>query len=319
MPSPLAAVAPPGPEARDFGEAEVIEFEASMRRDDPAGKEEVMSRCTSTVSVRSSKRQTVGGFTVERDDDAADDSDLESDDSNTRAQHEFMDTLCANTLIDNEMAAVMGRRNSDGKKTALKFHSALSRRDAADTPDDSFNVSHMEATRSSKSFRHTETGKSGKTSGKTRHSVGQSETVGRRGSLASTGSMAEDSITLLFSPGAAKHLQPHHSSLNRVVKHIFALDQVSQTIRDCSYAADDVKAQTRASSRLSRAFGTNSSWLLELHSKVSRVVTGDLFVGFFMLLTVYALFGPDMVMMFGSKELDDPFLTLHTIDRKSVV
>lgn len=277
--------------------------------EDVSESDDVSQRSSDAIHVErsKSKKTTLGGFTIIRTDsdsgsDSSDSAVVKRKDSQNEERLKNMENM--NTLIDNEMSQIMASRSTihGNGPVKPKLERALSQLEEE---------------------QDEELGKKLSVTGK-----GKSNSSGRRKSppRVSIGSIHEDTIRSLFAPGAAKHWKPYHAALNRVVKHIFALDDVSIAIKNGVMQTSDSKVHSRreqawscfenicAAICFSSICGLSRQYLVEeFRQRCHKIATNSVFLGFFLVLTVYALFGPDMAQLLGSKETDQLFVILNTI------
>lgn len=138
----------------------------------------------------------------------------------------------------------------------------------------------------------------------------------RRGS---TASLDEDLQTVLdlFQPGDEKRWKTYHSALDIVVKHIFGLDDVSLTIKRHSTVGSRQRSNRYVwslafSGRPPAALYQLQDMLASMRTGAHSLVSSNLFMGFFHVLTIYVLLGPDIVPLVTSQEQDSIFYGINT-------
>lgn len=98
-------------------------------------------------------------------------------------------------------------------------------------------------------------------------------------------------------------LQDQHFALGRVLRTIFAEHTLDSSHRRSSWVYNFAPL----------AIGIGQQLGARVHFGARRIVEHNYFVGFFMLLTLYALFGSDLVILCGDKEHDMPVLVINTV------
>jgi len=104
-------------------------------------------------------------------------------------------------------------------------------------------------------------------------------------------------------------LQEQHKSLGRVLGNIFAEHELGEVPPNRRPSRSGSKIQDGAFEHFtelgSRVCKISSAW-------ARRIVEHSIFVGVMMVLTVYTLFAPDLVRLWGTKELDSPFAIINS-------
>merc|ERR1712113_1345591 len=90
-------------------------------------------------------------------------------------------------------------------------------------------------------------------------------------------------------------------ALSRIMKYIFAFHSTASLIHDASN-----ESHLQGSSCW-------KAWIKWVQYPVHRIVEHNVFVVFFLLLTTYALFGPDLVNNLGNSDHEIPFMIVNTV------
>lgn len=140
-------------------------------------------------------------------------------------------------------------------------------------------------------------------------------------SLLSTGDRqrAQELMRDLFNLEKERYVvRPAHHSLDRILRHIFSVppDPTPGELKMGQIAS-------RFSSRSFESYVSSSSddrdhcfhcsRLFRIRKQVSRLLSSTPFSAFFVLLTIYALFVPDSVVLWGNSSIDFPFLIANTV------
>lgn len=104
-------------------------------------------------------------------------------------------------------------------------------------------------------------------------------------------------------------LQEQHTALGRVLSTIFAQHQLDTT---CT-PSPSWRGLTQRMRHINWSRFPGGRLWLPVHSVVKKLVDHTLFIGSFMLLTLYALFGPDMFALWGGTELELTFIVANTV------
>lgn len=145
----------------------------------------------------------------------------------------------------------------------------------------------------------------------------------------------------LFLPESPRHLSATHVRLARVVRHVFSSD-IDDEINNALYreaGPQTAKKLVSMVSSVSAAAKKTGSmvpnapeyilkarahlgemltiWFLFFWNRLTvcskRAINNSVVSGFFFTLTVYVLFGPDLVSRYGNKDLDYPFMVANTV------
>jgi len=122
------------------------------------------------------------------------------------------------------------------------------------------------------------------------------------GSPAGIGINEKEQVRKLFATGSAEVLKPEHRNLGKVVRHIFCQEEpAGYGYRSNSLLAEyGSKMDARQCPRLFREV-------------CGTIVKHNCFTLFFMALTIYMLFVPDIILAYGSREIDDDVAAVNTV------
>lgn len=142
-------------------------------------------------------------------------------------------------------------------------------------------------------------------------------------SLQSTvdGQRAQELMRDLFNLEQERYVvRPAHHSLDRILRHIFSVppdptpgERMGQMASRFSSKSMESYASLGSDERDDFMMRFHCSRLLRIRKQVSYVMSSTPFSTFFVLLTIYALFVPDSVVLWGNSTIDFPFLIANTV------
>merc|ERR1719329_172665 len=204
-----------------------------------------------------------------------------------------------NQLLENDMSGIFGPAEGHG-----------SRNSAGSTAGTHGDLDGVLASLQEDQQYHSETGPA---VGNNRDSVTGSQSVPKNSSSMTT---SEELIKCLFNAtGSNLPFRQQHHALPRVVKQIFAVDKDAAAGSGFAPRHSGINGRSVFIHGATRSAIGISSWprLYVFRAYVQKIITNANWIALFLVLTVWALFGPDLVTHLGRKEHEQGFLIFNTI------